>query len=273
MLFFNSKKRARQAVNVRNKPAGAARRGAGWRMPRRAAAAMVFFTAAATMAAGVWAHHHYYLRRDGRYTLLDLDIGPGVLYTPAKVAEILGLEEGKNIFEVCDIAEGRKHLLQTGHAVKEVSITRVLPGRLVVRTVEREPVARIAGKQNLLVDGEGVVFEGNWPAQLPVITGTGNAGAGARLQGMGLESAFFARVLRSAGTSLPVASIDASQVDYLVLTLTGGRRVEIAWEGMGRGDAEKALLSHLDSVAGIVETVPAGRSFDARKKNEISARE
>ena len=274
MLFFNSKKRARPAANVRNKPGGAARGGARRRVPRWMAAALALTFAAAAAAGGAWAHHHFYLCRDGRYALRHLDIGPGVLYPPEALAEFLQIGEGQNIFQVCDIAERRKHLLETGHAVKEVSLTRVLPDRLVVRTVEREPVARIAGKKPLLVDGEGVVFAGAWPKPLPDISGAGKTlEPGARLRDMGRASALFARVLQSTGANLPVQNIDAAMDDYLTLTLTGSRRMYFAWEGIGRGDAEGPLRDHLGVVAALVANNPTARSFDVRKKTELYAKE
>jgi len=272
MGFFTYNKRPRQAANVRNKPGAAPRRGKPWRPPRWMPAALAFCAVAATAATGVWAHHRFYLCRDSRYTLLHLDIEPGVLYTPSALADILQLEKGHNIFTVCDIAERRRFLLQAGHAVKEVSLTRVLPDRLVVRTVEREPVARIAGDAHLLVDGEGVVFAGGWAAPLPGISGAGNPlEPGARLRNMGLAAAVFARVLRATGVNLPVLNIDASKEDYIVLTLPNSRKILLAWEGIGGAGpgGEEALREHLGAVASLVENVPAGRSFDARKKSEI----
>jgi len=271
MGIFNSGERPRKAANVRNKPGNAPRRGKRWRPPQWMPAAMVSCAVAAGMAAGAWAYYHFYLCRDSRFALLHVDIEHGAIFSPEELTETLRLEKGKNIFTVCNIAEKRRHLLENGHAVKEVSLTRVLPDRLVVKTVEREPVARIAGRQNLLVDGEGVVFTGNWPAQLPGITGAGGGAveAGTRLQEMGRASALFARVLRSTGASLPVLNIDASKEDYIVLTLTGSRRVLLAWEGIGSDDREGPLREHLSVVASLVENTPAGRSFDARKQKEI----
>ena len=269
--IFTGKGRRRRAANVRNNPQNAPRRGGLRSLPRWAVAALVVAPSIAAVCAGVWAHYHFYLCRDSRYALDRWDIEGGPIYSASDLAEFLQLEKGGNIFKVCDIAEKRALLLKNGFAVKEVSITRHLPGRLVVKAVEREPVARIAGEPRLLVDDEGVVFAGNWPLPLPKIFGAKEAKieAGTRLRGMGLKAAVFARALRTSGHNMPVEKIDASQVDFIIAHLQGGQTVRIAEHDIGPCDTEGPHSRHLAKVAGLVNQTPAGRVFDARDKSNI----
>ncbi|MCL1888491.1 MAG: FtsQ-type POTRA domain-containing protein [Kiritimatiellaeota bacterium] len=272
MGTINDNKPARRRTNERVKPGSAPRKAAKWRPPRWAPAALAVAAAATTAATGAWAHYHYHLCRDSRYALRHLDIEGGVIYPAEKLRDLLQLEEGKNIFTACDFAKKRGLLLENGFTVKGISMTRQLPDRLVVRVEEREPVALLAGGNELLVDGGGLLFAGGWPTLLPVVTGHGETEAkpGARLTGMGLEAALLARVLRASDFGMPfVEGIDAAQEDFLIVTLAGARKILLAWEGMGRGDAEKALRAQLRAVAGLVNNVPAGRRFDARSHGKI----
>ncbi len=65
--------------------------------------------------------------------------------------------------------------------VKEVRMTRVLPGGLVIEIEEREPLALIRHEQNLyLMDQEGIIFKNldqNDRVDLPVMTGFSDGGS------------------------------------------------------------------------------------------------
>ncbi len=276
MGIFFTKKGKRRAANVRRKPEGVVRRrGKGQPLPRQLICVLAGCAVVAAVCVGAWAYRHFYLYRSSRYTLKQLEIESGPILTREMVSAYLQLETGANLFAVCDIARKRKMVLKNGFVAREVSITRHLPDRLVVRVTEREPVARMADDPGQLVDGGGMVFSGSWSASLPRITGTQGfiVAPGTQLQSMARAAAMFARVLRAMNvTNFFVERIDASREDYLLLTLPEQRRVMLAWEGIGRDDAaaEEKLRERLREVIEVVNAGPKdARTFDARTKNQV----
>ena len=276
MRFCFWKKKKRGEENTRRKQGVTRRGGKSAALPQGMLRVFAACAAVALLTGSAWAYRHFYLYRNDRYTLREVDVFTGQILTRELVIEGLQLEVGKNIFDVCDMAEKRKKVLRSGFVAREVTLTRHLPDKLVVKITEREPVARMAEDHMLLVDGEGMVFIGGWPSPLPRISGVHGQvfGPGTRLLGMGSAAAMFARVLGTANVNFPVERVDASKEDFLTLTLPGQRRVLLAWDGIGRVDAEseEQLRERLHEVVAMVDKIPGGRSFDARSRGQIYVR-
>ena len=116
------------------------------------------------------------------YALDDIRVTTDGLLTRAQVLEIMEIQDGKNIFSV-DLSKARK-ALDLMPQVERVDIRRVLPSRIDVRILERQPIAWVAPSPTtelgvdgraFLVDTRGYVMRTRkvLPEHLalPVITG------------------------------------------------------------------------------------------------------
>lgn len=88
-----------------------------------------------------------------------------------KIIKASGIATGTNIFKVNlgQAAQGLKAL----PLLKDVQLSRRLPGRIVIRVLERQPVALLVwGDRFVQVDGDGVCLQnGNVNGNLPLLTG------------------------------------------------------------------------------------------------------
>jgi cell division protein FtsQ len=111
---------------------------------------------------------------DEKDTVLTIE---GLEYTPrAKVVQVFAGDFGRSLYRL-PLAERRRNLLALDW-VREASVSRLWPDRVVVRVEERRPVAfvqlqGVASSRMALIDDEGVLLE--MPARarfdLPVLTG------------------------------------------------------------------------------------------------------
>ncbi|WP_151191888.1 cell division protein FtsQ/DivIB [Desulfotomaculum copahuensis] len=88
-----------------------------------------------------------------------------------KIIKASGITAGTNIFKINlgQAAQGLKAL----PLLKDVQLSRQLPGRVVIRVTERQPVALLPwGSGFVQVDGDGVCLQnGSVSGNLPLITG------------------------------------------------------------------------------------------------------
>lgn len=94
----------------------------------------------------VWGYKRlkrYYLEDSGLFVLRKIDIQAGVTITSDLVREHLKLREGMPLF-AGDLAERRKKYMADAPTIHSLTITRILPDRISVTLVEREPLARLA---------------------------------------------------------------------------------------------------------------------------------
>ena len=276
MIFgVGLKKKKRLAGVRRHSGAGGGWRALHWRVALRGAVAAGALLAAAGGAWGFRAHLH----RSERHTLKHIEIdSPGPMVTPELLREELGLREGENIFTVCDMARQRHGLSQKLHVAREITMTRVLPDRLVVRVVERTPVAEIHEPKRegakpagagLFTDAEGMLFRGAWPARLPVIKGAEEqAEPGTRLRGLARMAAFLVTTHGDMGLDFQIAEVDVSPAHHFVLRVPNRpTRILFEWDGMDRPDEASAaeLRRRLkDDVAPALRAGAAATQIDAR---------
>lgn len=106
------------------------------------------------------------------FEVRQITVGGNEFFTGQKIVAVSGIELNTNIFKV-NLAQAASRL-KTMPMLKEVYITRDLPSRVVIRVIERKPVAFLPLVGGfILVDEEGVYCrEGKvGEACLPVITG------------------------------------------------------------------------------------------------------
>lgn len=93
------------------------------------------------------------------YALDDIRVTTDGLLTRAQILEIMEIQDGRNIFTV-DLSKARK-ALDLMPQVERVDIRRVLPSRIDVRILERQPIAWVApsATTELGVDGRAFLVD------------------------------------------------------------------------------------------------------------------
>jgi hypothetical protein len=206
---------------------------------RRAVRLLVWIVLAGAIVAGFPWGVRAYFRSCPLYVLRRATVETGGTLPADDVRSYLRLHEGSMPLFGTDISRQRDALLRDAPAVRDIVVSRHLPDRLVVRIVEREPLARL-GRTARVLDTEGCVFvRYNGIEALPVITGFDLIAAvpGARLRGQAQAAIEVLERCRAAETELPVAEVDISREDALLCTMVDQRQVLLAWDNMGTRSA------------------------------------
>ena len=114
-----------------------------------------------------------YMTTSPRFAIKTVAVDGNQRLTPQDVARRGSIVVGENVFSL-DL-EGARRAIQEDPWVKSASVTRKLPGNVMVTVVEHEPVALVAIDEKLfLASRDGDVFKealADDPLDLPVITG------------------------------------------------------------------------------------------------------
>lgn len=249
---------------------------------------LILFTAAAVIwlaCHGGWAlFSHYYFYKSPIFQLRnlrhDITVNTGKTLTPEIIYGVLGLKEGVNVFDL-PIEQKRKELLERAANIRDITIVRRLPNKLIITIIEREPIARIGitGTEGRVVDEEGVVFNRNAGiGALPFIKGADNIAGlkpGDRLHGMAMSAARLVVSAQRPEVRLRLLELDTIKEDYLLLTFSDHRQAKFAWEGMDddEKDTIAKMQAHFDELGSYMES-EAGRiclMWDARVPGRIAA--
>ncbi|MDD4103055.1 MAG: FtsQ-type POTRA domain-containing protein, partial [Kiritimatiellae bacterium] len=254
-------------------------------MPPSLKILLIFLFAAAGVAltgyCGWLVFSSYYRNASELFVLRDVresvTINTGKTLTPDLVCEVLGLHEGVNIFSL-DIAAKRRELLEQAPNIKDMSIVRRMPNKLMITIVEREPVARV-GTNGRVVDEEGVVFiRYAGIGGLPLIKGMDGFAQikpGDRLYGNDMAAVRLAVNSLRPECRLRLLALDASKADYLFLTFSDYRQAKFSWAGMGDFErhSELGMQVQFDRLAQAMES-DIGRPrmvWDATQPDRIFA--
>lgn len=90
------------------------------------------------------------------YALDDIRVTTDGLLTRAQVLEVMEIQDGRNIFTV-DLSKARK-ALDLMPQVERVDVRRVLPSRIDVRILERQPIAWVAPSPTTELGVDGRAF-------------------------------------------------------------------------------------------------------------------
>ncbi len=195
----------------------------------------------------------------------------GTALTREKVVEYASLENCGNVFAF-DIERTRRNFLREVPQARSISISRQLPGTLLLNVVERLPLARISSGSSayLTVDREGMVLASVVSRQAPIITGHGVRPI---MPGLSLATSHVMNAVAfldlcettSWIDKIRVASVDVSRKNKLQLTLAGGERVDFAWNGMGDNGKQsrenlEVKIAKLSEI--LKDTAARGRSFE-----------
>ena len=193
--------------------------------------------------------------------------------TEERVVQVFARDFGRSIF-LCPIGERRLKLLGIDW-VKDASISRLWPNRLVVRLTERTPVAFVQmpaadGSVVLtLVDGDGVLLDPQLarPFKLPVLTGvTRREGEASRRERMKR----FLRMQAELGSHMDrISEIDVAEVDNLkVIQQFDSRALTLMLGNQSYLERYENFLNNHDEIR---KRLPDAITLDLRLKDRITA--
>ncbi|MBM3779152.1 MAG: FtsQ-type POTRA domain-containing protein [Acidimicrobiia bacterium] len=196
-----------------------------------------------------------------------IDVGGTRYLSRGEVLSLLDGLQGRNMLRV-DLGEWQERL-RASSWVEQASLRRVLPGRISVTVVEREPlgVARL-GQELYLIDRGGVVIDAYGPnyaeLDLPIISGLAPAGTTGGARVGEARARLVTRVLDTLGARRGLASriseLDVSNLQDAVVTLKDDPVVL----HLGDEDFDERLQSYVELSATLRERVPAIEYVDMR---------
>lgn len=191
----------------------------------------------------------------------------GAEYVPADtVLSLCGLTNGVNLAECArHFDEMRERVLSRIPNLESISFTRRFPNDLLVRVVERKPVARMRVRSSskrigYVVDKEGIVFLRIPGTQmLPEIWEATATPKGKSLEGRARAALDLVLACQSSELEkLNLHAVDSTSPDYLLISFGAARtdRAKVDWEGRGEatGKAHAALVRTLTQLKQAVET-------------------
>jgi cell division protein FtsQ len=154
--------------------------------------------------------------------------------TAAAVVRIAGVGEGTNVFHLDPAAVETR--LRSSPWVAEATVERDLPSTILIRIVEREPVARASiGGRMRIVAGDGTVLPGGDASDLPQV----RAPVG-ELQMQAWTSGTRALAAMTPSVRARVGAVVVGMDGALTLDVDGG--IEVAYGPPGDDDAKAAAL-------------------------------
>jgi cell division protein FtsQ len=184
------------------------------------------------VASAVW-----FLRID------DITVEGASSLSPREIVEASGLQPGQRIlWERLSVAERR---IEAIPAVADAVAERSLPATVVLRVVEREPVARLDSVPQLVVDAEGVMFPaGEADVRAKLYGWKGKATPGGKVDSR-------SRTVLEAFGRFPAVIVDYARRlrvgdDGFTLTLSGGTEIRfgVLRDLEAKAEVATAILRH-----------------------------
>ena len=239
----------------------------------------VFFVSSAMAARKV----HQFVITDSQFALSssrrDAILVQGMVHTPrAEVWRLFTPDFGHSIFSV-RLEERRRRLLAIDW-VADASVSRIWPNRLMVRIVERRPVAFVnvpvrpgsaAPSRVLLIDAEGILLDPPARARLalPVLNGISDTMSTLDRQS---RVAAMQRLLADLGPlAKDVSEVNSASVEDLsIMAQVEGRTVELMLGDTNYGRRFQNFLNHYQEIH---KRTPGAAVFDLRLDDRITAKE
>jgi cell division protein FtsQ len=249
-----------------------ARRGVS--IPRVVAIAFAF---CAVLLVSLYVFHRVeqFLIRDPRFALTGVEGDPSAIEiagaahaSRAQIEKVFAIDLGRSVY-LLPLTE-RREALQAVDWVKDASIARLWPNRVVVRVLERKPVAfvTLAPSRFGLIDEDGVILP---PAPdrfaLPVLTGVrGSDGLPERRERVHR----MLRLTHELGdNALNISEIDVSDRDNLKVTVPrDGHMMTLL---LGDRDFGRRYQIFLNHYADIKRQRPHTSTLDLRLDDRITA--
>ena len=243
----------------------------------------IVIAVSATLAGGIYASQQFeqFMIRDPRFFLpgpsdygfespnLDLQ---GIRYASrAQILRLFDHDYGRSLY-LFPLADRRKALLNV-RWVRDASIVRIWPNRILVRIAERQPAAflQLPGDgmaRWALIDEDGVILDP--PAKvafhLPVLTGVL---PGETLMKRGIRVRRMMHLMKDlGGLAEHVSEIDAADLDNLkIVEQVEGNAVTLM---MGDRNFSSRLHNFLEHYPDIHRRMPQAAAFDLRLDDRIT---
>jgi cell division protein FtsQ len=244
-----------------------------WRLWLNIAMWSIVFVSTAMAARSV----QRFVNTDPRFTLSEegMTVRGAVYASRARILQAFAPDFGLSIFHV-PLAERRRRLLAVDW-VADALVSRIWPDRLVVRIVERKPVAfvnlPIAGTSQYrfsLIDEEGVLLSPPPHAKFhfPVLRGVSEVQSEA-------ERKEDVRAMLGLLEDLGPAAKDVSEInvsslmDLRIVSPIEGRAIEL-W--MGDRSFAARYQNFINHYAEIHKRLPGASTFDLRMDDRITAK-
>ena len=233
-----------------------------------AMAALAAAAAAGVVWLGVWFLLQKAFVRNPRFAITRLDVRSGGAVVEGYLRGRAGIREGVNLFAF-DARRTRDEFLRVGHAYRSMSITRRLPGTVVVDVTHRVPLARVGETGNFVVDETGRIF--NSPSgygALPVIRGLrAPLAPGSVADRAALAALQVLDACADPRLGMQIEGVSVASADYLVLDCAGHKTIRFWWPEMGTRTVEsrRAMLRKLARLSRVLQSSVAERhgAFDA----------
>ncbi len=197
----------------------------------------------------------------------------GIHYTSEQqVQQVFARDFGRSLY-LCPIAD-RRRLLMGIDWVRDASVSRIWPNRLLIRITERTPVAFAQVTKSgvntfLLVDGDGVLLDPQKTVglHLPVLTGIPVSEPETKRK---VRVTRFLRLQSDLGAAMDkISEIDVSDADNLKLNATFENRALTLM--IGNQDFQARFQNFLNNLPEIRRRAPATTLFDLRIKGSVLA--
>ena len=248
-----------------------------WRLWLPAAGWCLVFASTAVAARKV----QHYVLADPQFVLSPddraaLSVQGAAYASRARIASIFARDYGRSVFSV-NLAERRRRLLGIDW-VRNASISRIWPNRLVVRITERHPVAFVnlplrfgPGSRVLLIDGDGILLDPPPQARFsfPILSGVSEDQS--ETERRKRVRAMLSLLAELGPLGRNISEINAASPDDLhVITQLDGRGVELA---LGDGNYAPRMQNFLNHYQEIRKRLGSATSFDLRLDDRITAKE
>ncbi len=175
-----------------------------------------------------------YMMTSPRFSVKTVTVEGNARLSPEEVARAGGIAIGDNVFAL-DLDDARRKV-EADPWIKTATVTRKLPGAVVVKVVEHEPAAVVAiGDRLFLASRAGEVFKeigSEDPLDFPVITGLEPDAAAADREGTEKRVTRALDLLDEAGKTQLVARYPVQEVhldvDGSVSIIVGRQAISIA---------------------------------------------
>ena len=212
---------------------------------------------------GLWAGARLIVQRlysrNSTFVIKHININGSLMLSPVLVREYTQIDEGLNLFDL-NIKQIRNDFLRRVPSVKSMDISRELPDTLEINIIERIPLAKLGKNGPLVVDRYGMIFVFKGPtSQLPILWGYDRKRSRPGVKILGIAQAAL-EALRAIdedpSLGLDVARVVVSYKDFLLLRLTDGKVIKLAWNDMGMqtGVSQHKLLMKLREVSAILHS-------------------
>jgi cell division protein FtsQ len=190
-----------------------------------------------------------------------------------QIIDVFSRDFGRSIY-LCPIAERRRKLLAIDW-IKDASVSRLWPNRIVIRVTERVPIAFVqtpaadGAMMYALIDEEGVMLDPQRSSELPLPVLAGIPASDTETMRRERVKRFL-RLQSEIGPDMQkISEIDVADLDNLRVVVQFENRALVLM--LGNRKFRERFDTFLNSIDEIRQRMPGATVLDARLKGRITA--